>query len=62
MKIFLITLGVCLYALIIGISYVATNVFRNPKEKISPIATLFGIVLWPIGIVITLITSRGSKK
>lgn len=61
MKIFLITLGVCLYTLI-GISYIATNVFRNPKEKISPIATLFGIVLCPIGIVITLITSRGSKK
>ena len=61
MKIFLITLGICLYVLI-GLSYVATNVFRNPKEKISPIATLFGIVLWPIGIVITLVTSRGSKK
>ena len=61
MKIFLITLGICLYVLI-GLSYVATNVFRNPKEKISPIATLFGIVLWPIGIVITLITSRGSKQ
>lgn len=61
MKIFLITLGICLYVLI-GLSYVATNVFRNPKEKISPIATLFGIVFWPIGIVITLITTRGSKK
>lgn len=61
MKIFLITLGICLYVLI-GLSYVATNVFRNPKEKISPIATLFGIVFWPIGIVITLITSRGSNK
>lgn len=61
MKIFLITLGICLYVLI-GLSYVATNVFRNPKEKISPIASLFCILFWPIGIVITLITSRGSKK
>lgn len=61
MKIFLITFGICLYVLI-GLSYVATNVFRNPKDKIPTIAILFDIVFWPIGIVITLITSRGSKK
>lgn len=61
MKIFLIVLGICLYVLI-GVTYLALMVFRNPKEKISPIASLFGIILWPIAIVITLISSRGSKK
>ena len=54
MKIFLIVSSIAVYILI-GIIYIAVIIFKNPKEKLHPISSLFTIILWPIVIIIRFI-------
>ena len=60
MKIFIILILITLYILL-GISYISLVIYCNSIKKLSPLASLFGILLWPIGIIITII-NRLKKK